>query len=228
MSVDGKLVEIKRQLRLRGGYPYDLDKLESALQRIIEGDFDSRLEVKLAESRPAPVPVPAPLRFKKIDEHTLEVYNDVPSQLPFGTAERTWNVVKPGTVIFTWQGTGKDQILLRDGVIVTPYVNPVQEVEGGIAGQVLWDKKLKAMPGHSSVNERDALKANPEFIPESWKTAGAIFFWGEGFRSPVNDEVCVYYLDWSGQGWYVYYDWLSSQWSGDCPAAVSASPSTVT
>ena len=41
MSIDGKLVEIKRQLRLRGGYPYDLEKLEAALQRITEGNFDS-------------------------------------------------------------------------------------------------------------------------------------------------------------------------------------------
>ncbi|MFA5945937.1 MAG: hypothetical protein WC802_03450 [Patescibacteria group bacterium] len=176
----------------------------------------------------APEPAPAPLRFKRIDEHTLEVYNDVPSQLPFDTAERAWNVVKPSTVIFTWQGTGKDRILLRNGVPMTFHVDPAQLADGGINGQVLWDEKLKAVPGHSSKNELDALKANLDFIPEGWKTAGAIFFWGEGFRSPVSAGVCVCYLDWSGRHWCVYYGWLSGRWDGSYPAAVSASPSTVT
>ncbi len=38
--LDGKLLEITRQLRQKGGYPYDLQQLEEALQAVIEGQFD--------------------------------------------------------------------------------------------------------------------------------------------------------------------------------------------
>lgn len=39
-DIDGKLHEITRQLRQRGGYPFDLDLLEQRLQDLIEGKFD--------------------------------------------------------------------------------------------------------------------------------------------------------------------------------------------
>lgn len=42
-SLDGKLMEIKRQLRLPSGYPHDLNALELALQRISEGNFEQVL-----------------------------------------------------------------------------------------------------------------------------------------------------------------------------------------
>ena len=40
MGLDGQLHEIKNQLRLRGGYPYDPEKLSRFLQRAIEGRFE--------------------------------------------------------------------------------------------------------------------------------------------------------------------------------------------
>ncbi len=40
-NIEGQLGEIKRQLRQRGGYPYDLNTLGVALQAIIEGEFES-------------------------------------------------------------------------------------------------------------------------------------------------------------------------------------------
>ena len=39
MSIDGKLEEIKRQLRQKNGYPFDVNALEAVLQRATEGDF---------------------------------------------------------------------------------------------------------------------------------------------------------------------------------------------
>jgi hypothetical protein len=40
MEIDGKLHEIKRQLRQKNGYPYDLGGLECALQAVVEGRFE--------------------------------------------------------------------------------------------------------------------------------------------------------------------------------------------
>ena len=39
MEIDGKLLEIKRQLRQKSGYPYELNQLERGLQRFVEGRF---------------------------------------------------------------------------------------------------------------------------------------------------------------------------------------------
>lgn len=40
-ALHGKLHEIDRQLRQKGGYPYDLDHLDRALQAIVEGRFET-------------------------------------------------------------------------------------------------------------------------------------------------------------------------------------------
>lgn len=40
VELDGKLVEIKRQMRQPGGYPFDPEKLNKFLQRAVEGRFD--------------------------------------------------------------------------------------------------------------------------------------------------------------------------------------------
>jgi hypothetical protein len=40
VKLDGKLVEIKRQMRQPGGYPFDPEKLNGFLQRAVEGRFD--------------------------------------------------------------------------------------------------------------------------------------------------------------------------------------------
>lgn len=56
-ALDGKLLEIKRQLRQNGGYPFDPQQLDAALQAIIEGRFGPALT-------PAPVAlVPVTLPF---------------------------------------------------------------------------------------------------------------------------------------------------------------------
>lgn len=39
MGLDGKLIEIKRQIRQPGGYPFDPEKLNKFLQRAVEGRF---------------------------------------------------------------------------------------------------------------------------------------------------------------------------------------------
>jgi len=44
MGIDGKLYDIKRQLRQKDGYPFDLRRLDRALQAIVEGKFPSEVE----------------------------------------------------------------------------------------------------------------------------------------------------------------------------------------
>ena len=39
-AIDGKLLEIKRQLRQKDGYPFDPDRLERVLQDAVEGRFN--------------------------------------------------------------------------------------------------------------------------------------------------------------------------------------------
>jgi hypothetical protein len=50
-EIDGQLHEIKRQLRQRGGYPYDPIYLKTALQKIIEGDLICKGNEKVSKER---------------------------------------------------------------------------------------------------------------------------------------------------------------------------------
>lgn len=47
-KLDGKLLEIKRQMRQAGGYPYDPAQLDRALQALIEGRFNAIVGAKKA------------------------------------------------------------------------------------------------------------------------------------------------------------------------------------
>jgi len=48
-SITGQLFEIGRQLRQRGGYPFDPEKLQKHLQKAIEGKFNAAPEAKRGE-----------------------------------------------------------------------------------------------------------------------------------------------------------------------------------
>ena len=57
-ELDGKLFEIKRQMRQKSGYPYDPRKLSILLQRAIEGVFDSAIRIdrsRLFDPKKSPV-----------------------------------------------------------------------------------------------------------------------------------------------------------------------------
>ncbi|MCX6719374.1 MAG: hypothetical protein NTZ38_03310 [Candidatus Taylorbacteria bacterium] len=61
-KLDGQLLEIKRQLRQSGGYPFDPSELSHGLQEIIEGRFGghARIQSLVDTSSVAPPPVPRP------------------------------------------------------------------------------------------------------------------------------------------------------------------------
>ncbi len=66
--------------------------------------------------------------------------------------------------------------------------------------------------------------ANPQYIPEEWKSK-YVFFWGTIYRGR-RGYLYVRYLDWLGDRWIWSYDWLDVDWDGDYPALVRASTQT--
>jgi len=78
-----------------------------------------------------------------------------------------------------------------------------------------------------NANVLDYLLANPDLIPDEWKTNEAgntryIFFWGTVYRNR-GGGLCVRCLYWGGGRWGWGYDWLGSGFNGSSPAAVRAS-----
>ncbi len=73
----------------------------------------------------------------------------------------------------------------------------------------------------------DHLLANPQLIPDSWKTDANdnpryIYFWGTVYRSS-GDHLYVRFLYWTGARWLWSTRGLDSGWSAQHPTAVSAS-----
>jgi hypothetical protein len=98
-------------------------------------------------------------------------------------------------------------------------------------------KNGKSMQGHKlrkdlanmpvmNANVLDYLLTNPDLIPKDWKTDGHgntrwIFFWGTIYRYPDGDLyvrcLCRHDCRWDWSG-----NWLSNDWNGNDPAALSA------
>jgi hypothetical protein len=96
-----------------------------------------------------------------------------------------------------------------------------KSIEGNKLRQRLADKPVL------NANVLDYLLANPDLIPDEWKTDDAgntryIFFHGTVYRGR-GGYLCVRYLCWSGDGWRWGRDWLDDGWDGPYPAAVLAS-----
>lgn len=71
------------------------------------------------------------------------------------------------------------------------------------------------------------LLANPELIPEKWKTGekGSLrctYFWGTIYRAPCG-AMCVRCLFWDGGAWNWDYDPLDKDGNSQCPAAYLSS-----
>lgn len=102
--------------------------------------------------------------------------------------------------------------------------------DGQKNGKSIEGNKLRKELANMSVmnaNVLDYLLANPDLIPEDWKTDESgntryIFFWGTIYRDSDGD-LCVRCLCWGGGRWRWSYGWLGGSWSGDRPAAVLAS-----
>ena len=109
--------------------------------------------------------------------------------------------------------------LYANGVEVVRYLSPNQQNGKSIQGHKL-RKELKDKQGLNACI-MDALLANPQLIPDEWKT-GYTYFWGTTFRRADGDLV-VGYLCWSVGRWVWSYYWLGRDWRSLNPAAVLAS-----
>jgi hypothetical protein len=90
-------------------------------------------------------------------------------------------------------------------------------------GSIEGNKLREELKGKKVLNANvlDYLLANPKAIPEEWK-GKAVFFWGTIYRDS-GDNLCVRYLCWNDGQWDWSDHWLSYDFHGVDPAALSAS-----
>jgi len=113
----------------------------------------------------------------------------------------------------------EDGKLYANGKEVVRHLSPNQTNGKAIQGHKL-RKELKDMQVLNACI-MDALLANPQLIPDEWKS-GYTYFWGTTFRI-ANGDLCVEYLCWSGDWWVWGYSWLDDGWDSNDPAASLAS-----
>lgn len=149
---------------------------------------------------------------------TITIDGDLNPRIPSGfylTGEGTEHR-KMGKVTLEKRADGK---LYANGVEVVSYLSPKQKDGRYIQGH----KLRKELKDKQVLNAciLDALLANPQLIPDEWKT-GYTYFWGTIFRD-AGGSLYVEYLYWNGGRWYWICDWLDYGWSDDSPAASLAS-----
>ena len=113
----------------------------------------------------------------------------------------------------------EDGKLYANGNEVVRHLSPKQQNGKSIQGHKL-RKELKDMQVLNACI-MDALLANPQLIPDEWKS-GYTFFWGTIFRD-ADGRLYVGCLYWDGVGWNWRYSWLGLDWLSRSPAASLAS-----
>ena len=139
---------------------------------------------------------------------------NVPSGLSLtgdGTEHR-----KKGKVTLEKRDDGK---LYANGKEVVRHLSLKQQNGKSIQGHKL-RKELKDVQVLNACI-MDALLANPQLIPDEWKS-GYTFFWGTIFRY-ADGLLYVGYLYWFGVRWDWNYNWLGYDWLSFDPAASLAS-----
>lgn len=107
------------------------------------------------------------------------------------------------------------------------YLDEGQENDKYVEGNKL-RQRLAGKPVLNA-NVLDYLLANPDLIPEEWKTDETgntryIFFWGTVYRDRGSSgDLCVRCLYWDGDGWRWRYGWLDDVWYRSRPALLRAS-----
>ena len=160
----------------------------------------------VAQPQPAPLPM------------SIIVDCDANPKIPSGlylTGEGTEHR-KMGKITLEKREDGK---LYANGKEVVRHLSPNQTNGKAIQGHKL-RKELKDVQVLNACI-MDALLANPQLIPDEWKS-GYTYFWGTTFRS-VSGGLCVECLYWSGGQWDWSYSWLDYDWGSRYPAAVLAS-----
>lgn len=159
-----------------------------------------------------PKPEPTPLQM------SITIDGDLGPKVPSGlylTGEGTEHR-KMGKITLEKREDGK---LYANGVEVVRYLSPQQQNGKSIQGHRLHAELKDKQVLNACI--MDALLANPQLIPDDWKT-GYTYFWGTIFRR-ADGRLCVRFLYWGGGRWDWGYDWLDGGWHGLSPAASLAS-----
>ena len=165
--------------------------------------------VAATEAKPQPAPLPM----------SIVIDSDLNPNVPSGlylTGEGTEHR-KMGKITLEKRDDGK---LYANGKEVVRYLSPNQQ-----NGKVIQGHKLrKELKDKQVLNAciMDALLANPQLIPDEWKS-GYTYFWGTTFLRRASGLLCVGYLCWDGDGWVWYCLWLGLDWDSRGPAASLAS-----
>lgn len=202
-DIDGQIMEIKRQLRQKEGYPYDPMQLVEHFQAAIEGNLVNRHGKLFSSGNGEP-------KIVSIDR-----------TVPFDPVE------------FLGQGWTIDEQDERSLVLTQVDLTKVQlehmlkKGENRITGEEKLKRLKKANSIRLDAKVFQTLWENQALIPEAWKqkTNGNttfVFFDGTILRYPGGDRyvLCLY---WIGGRWRWYYFWLGIDWHADNPSAVLAS-----
>ncbi len=207
VDIDGQLMEIKRQLRQKEGYPYDPMKLVEHLQAAIEGKLVNRQGQpfssgsKMIVGEPGIIPVDRATSFD-----------------PVKLLGQGWTIEEQEE---------RSLALTRIDLAKVRLEHMLRGNEGWITGEARLRRLKEA--GYILLDAKvfQTLWKNQTLIPEAWKqkTNGNtthISFDGTILRDPDGSRDVVY-LYWSGGRWRWSYDWLEDDWSADDPSAVLAS-----
>ncbi len=160
---------------LKDGLPEDF------FQRVID-DPTYRTNFVAAEKQGFVLNPPVPL-WRKVDEFTIDVNYDRPSNLPFEGATVEWRT--PGlTGWHTVQRRGEDVFV--DDRMVELFLAKGQTKTTSVLGHDLRKELEGRVVLHPNV--LDALMENIHLIPDSWKKNSGgnklyNFFWAVGFRN---------------------------------------------
>ena len=199
-DIDGQILEIKRQLRQKEGYPYDPMQLVEHLQAAIEGNLVNR-HGKVFKKEPATI-------------------ISIDRTKPFDPVEflgQGWTIEEQDDRSLALVQVDLANIQLK-------YM--LKSGENSIGGE----ERLKRLKkeGYIRLDAKvfQTLWKNQKLIPESWKEKISgdvrfVFFDGTVLRRPYGDRY-VLGLDWNNGQWHWDYGWLECHWRTDDPSAVLA------
>ncbi len=192
VDIDGQILEIKRQLRQREGYPFDPMKLVEHLQAAIEGNFVDHNGKPLGElgsraSGPAVTPLTLDVDYTKTVEQMVEA------------GKYDWKNSDIGSKNFPVKRreSGKVEVHLF-------HFNRAVSSDDAI-------KELGRM-GFRPAELPELLALGAQHPEEQRKYP--IIALGSVWRSPDGDR-SVPYLGGSGSGRGLGLDWFGGEWSGD-------------
>ncbi|PIR91964.1 hypothetical protein COU01_04345 [Candidatus Falkowbacteria bacterium CG10_big_fil_rev_8_21_14_0_10_44_15] len=203
-DLDGQMLEIKRQLRQKNGYPFNPQELQLHLQAAVEGRFKPIERVHVI-----------------ISETEIMVNLDAPPALPFDGAQIEFQTGGGWVKV-----EKREDELYVNGRKIIFYLSERQQGNNMVRGHELREELSGKPVLHPNI--MDALIEYPNFIPEGWKVDESgnirfIFFWAVIFRDAGGRLYVRYFCFHVGQWRRRSCHWLDDNWGDRGPAALLAS-----